>query len=187
VGAVLIAGAAVTIGLPGTRGASEATATPSPAAVATARPTPSSTLPAVNPTTTPSPTPESIVARRIRVPRLGIDLRVVEGDGIDAPMRKAAHYPGTAWPGGGSNIFIYAHAQAGMFLALWDARPGDEILLDLADGTTRGYVVTEVLPRVAWNALEYLDPTPTERLTLQTSTSYTPTAPRFIVLAEPAP
>ena len=40
-------------------------------------------------------------------------------------MGKAAHFPGTGWPGGGTNIYIYGHAQDGMFIALWDARKGD--------------------------------------------------------------
>jgi LPXTG-site transpeptidase (sortase) family protein len=155
-------------------------------------PTPSATLPAVatpapSPSAIPSLAPEAIVAERIRIERLDIDLRIIEGDGIDAPIDKAAHYPGTGWPDGGSNIYIYAHAQKGMFLALWDANVGDEVILDLVDGTSRTYLVTDVKPRVPWNALEYLDPTPTEQLTLQTSTSYTPTAPRFVVIAEPAP
>jgi LPXTG-site transpeptidase (sortase) family protein len=127
------------------------------------------------------------VASRIRIQRLGIDLRIVEGDGVDAPMNKAAHYPSTGWPGGGSNIYIYGHAQKGMFLTLWDAKVGDQIVLDLVDGSSRDYVVTVVKPKVPWNALKYLDPTPAEQLTLQTSTSNTPTAPRFIVIAEPAP
>ena len=162
----------------------EATATP------VAQPTPTGTLPAV-PTLTPIPTatpaPEGVVAQRIRIPRLGIDLRIVEGDGKDAPMNKAAHYPGTGWPGGATNIYIYAHAQTGMFLSLWKAKVGDEVFLDLVDGTTRRYVVSEVLPKVPYNALQYVGPTPTEQLTLQTSTSYTATAPRFIVIALPAP
>ena len=55
------------------------------------------------------------------------------------------------------------------------------------DGTTRTYVVTKILPMVPWDAVQYLDPTPTEQLTLQTSTSYYPTAPRFVVIAVPAP
>jgi len=38
---------------------------------------------------------------------------------------------------------------------------------------------------VAWNAVQYLDPTPTEQLTLQTCTSYENTAPRFLVIAVP--
>jgi LPXTG-site transpeptidase (sortase) family protein len=127
------------------------------------------------------------VATRIRIARLGIDLRIVEGDGVDAPLNKAAHYPGTGWPLGGTNIYLYAHAQTGMFLSLWDAKVGDEVDLDLKDGSTRRYVVTEVKPKVPWNALGYLAPTPTEQLTLQTSTSYTAAAPRFIVIAVPAP
>jgi len=44
-----------------------------------------------------------------------------------------------------------------------------------------------VLPTVPWDAVRYLEPTPTEQLTLQTSTSYYPTAPRFVVIALPAP
>lgn len=129
---------------------------------------------------------QPIRATRIRITRLGIDLQIVEGDGIDAPMGKAAHYPGSAWPGGGSNIYIYGHAQEGMFLSLWNARVGDAIVLDLADGSTRTYVVAQVLPQVPWNAMQYVRPTATEQLTLQTSTSYHPTSPRFIVIAYPA-
>ena len=74
-----------------------------------------------------------------------------------------------------------------MFLTLWDARVGDTIELDLVDGTTRTYVVDRVLPKVPWDAVKYTRPTATEQLTLQTSTSYHPTSPRFIVIAHPAP
>ncbi len=137
-----------------------------------------------------SPSPGAsagIAASRIRIARLGIDLAVIEGDGIDAPIGKAAHYPGSAWPGGGSNIYIYGHARDGMLITLWQARVGDTIELDLVDGTSRTYVVTQVLPRVPWDATQYLAPTPLEQLTVQTSTSYYATAPRFIVIAVPAP
>ena len=158
--------------------------------VHTSGPTPASSLPPIA-TPTPAPSvsaaPEGVVARRIRIDRLGIDLRIVEGDGIDAPMRKAAHYPGSGWPGGGTNIYLYGHAQEGMFLPLWDARVGDVVVLELVDGSEARYSVTEVLPKVPWNALRYTQPTPDERLSLQTSTSYTATAPRFLVIAEPAP
>jgi LPXTG-site transpeptidase (sortase) family protein len=130
---------------------------------------------------------DGIKANRIRIERLGIDLRIVEGDGIDAPMNKAAHYPGSAWPGAGSNVYIYGHAQKGMFINLWKAQVGDVIELDLADGTARRYVVDKVLPKVPWDAMKYVRPTKTEQLTLQTSTSYHPTSPRFIVIALPAP
>jgi LPXTG-site transpeptidase (sortase) family protein len=146
---------------------------------------PSATAP---PSTTaaPSDAPRTATrARRIRIERLGIDQKIVEGDGIDAPIGKAAHFPSTGWPYGGTNIYIYGHARKGMFIGLWDARKGDEIVLDLVDDTSRTYVVTKVLPQVPWDAVQYLDPTPTEQLTLQTSTSYYATAPRFIVIAVP--
>jgi LPXTG-site transpeptidase (sortase) family protein len=159
---------------------------------------PTTTAEAPTPTATVSPTPGSaspsatavaagIRANRIRIARLGIDLKIVEGDGIDAPIGKAAHYPSSAWPGAGSNIYIYGHARVGMFLSLWKAQVGDTIQLDLIDGTTRTYVVDQVLPKVPWDAVKYTRPTATEQLTLQTSTSYHPTSPRFIVIALPAP
>ena len=138
----------------------------------------------------PSPSNGSglgIRATRVRIERLGIDLAIVDGDGIDAPIGKAAHYPGTAWPGGGSNIYIYAHARVGMFLPLWQVAVGDQVILNLVDGTQRTYVVQKILPRVPWDAISYLAPTPTEQLTLQTSTSYYATAPRFVVIALPTP
>lgn len=137
-----------------------------------------------------APSPSSaaepgIRASRIRIARLGIDLAIVEGDGIDAPIGKAAHYPSSAWPGGGSNIYIYAHARIGMFLNLWQVQVGDTVELKLVDGTTRTYVVTEILPKVPFDAVKYLRPTPTEQLTLQTSTSYYATAPKFVVITVP--
>jgi LPXTG-site transpeptidase (sortase) family protein len=153
---------------------------PTPSRLPTASP---SGLASASPTA--SPVAGAIRANHIRIARLGIDLAIVEGDGVDAPMGKAAHYPGSAWPGGGSNIYIYGHAQKGMFLPLWDARVGDIIELGLVDGTARTYTVHEVLPKVPWNALRYTDPTATEQLTLQTSTSNYSTAPRFIVIALP--
>ena len=103
------------------------------------------------------------------------------------PAEFRAHYPGTAWPGSGSNIYIYAHARDGLFIKLWDAKEGDEVLLDTVDGRTATYIVDEIRPRTPWNALDMLEPTEREQLTLQTSTSYTATAPRFVVIALPGP
>lgn len=175
-------------------------ATASPTAGAAASPTIPASLASATPSTAPpqSAAPGSsipttadgepgIQANRIRIDRLGIDLAIVQGDGIDAPIGKAAHYPSSAWPGGGSNIYIYGHARVGMFIRLWDARIGDTVQIGLVDGTSRTYVVKKVLPTVPWNAVKYLEPTRTEQLTLQTSTSYYPTAPRFVVIAFPAP
>jgi LPXTG-site transpeptidase (sortase) family protein len=153
---------------------------------------PTSSLPAVvgSPTAsqvppTASSSPHPIVANRIVISRLGIDMKIVAGDGLDAPLGKVAHYPGTAWPGGGSNIYLYAHARDGMFITLWNANIGDEIVLTLVDGSQRRYLVWKILPDVRWNDMSVLAPTPTEQLTLQTCTSYQYTAPRFLVIAVP--
>ena len=144
--------------------------------------------PAASPSVSPPGSPAvgaGIRANRIKIARLGLDLAVVEGDGVDTPIGKAAHYPGSAWPGGGSNIYLYGHARVGMFLPLWQIHIGDTVEMDLVNGTSRTYVVTKILPKVPYDAVSYLAPTPTEQLTLQTCTSYYPTAPRFVVIAVP--
>lgn len=165
-------------------------ATRASASGTTAPPRPAlATTPPASPSAAPASAPASrgpgLVAARIQIPRLDIDLPIVEGDGITAPMGVAAHFPGTAWPDAGSNTYLYGHAQEGMFLRLWDARLGDEILLTLVDGSTRCFRVDEIRPETPWNDISVLLPTPDERLTLQTSTSFTPTAPRFVVVALP--
>jgi LPXTG-site transpeptidase (sortase) family protein len=120
----------------------------------------------------------------VRLDRLGIDLPLVEGDGVTVPEGAAAHYPGTAWPGEGSNTYVYAHAREGHFLELWQVRTGDVVDVDLADGSVARYRVSEILPTVAWDAIEMLAPSSTEILTLQTCLTYDVTAPRFVVIAE---
>jgi LPXTG-site transpeptidase (sortase) family protein len=127
----------------------------------------------------------SIPVRTLRLDRLGIDLPVVEGDGQTVPEGSASHYPGTAWPGEGSNTYIYAHARQGDFLELWQVRTGDLVSVEMSDGRELDYRVSEVVPLAHWDAFEFLEPTASERLTLQTSLWYHDTAPRFIVIAEP--
>lgn len=123
-------------------------------------------------------------ASRVRLGRLGIDLPLIEGDGYTVPEGVASHYPDTAWPDEGSNTYIYAHAREGNFLELWQVRTGDLVEIDMTDGRVIPYRVSEIVPVVEWDALEYLAPTDTERVTLQTSLWYDDTAPRFIVIAE---
>jgi LPXTG-site transpeptidase (sortase) family protein len=180
-------------------------ATPTLGAVAATSPLPTfppisivplPTFPPVSVAPSPTPAPTAVPtepgaepgirANRIQVPSVSIDLPVVQGDGVDAPLGKATHYPGTGWPGGGTNVYLYGHARQGMFIGLWDVKVGAQVVVHLVDGTQRLYEVTSVLPRVPWNALQYVNPTPTEQLTLQTCTSYQNTAPRFIVIAEPS-
>jgi LPXTG-site transpeptidase (sortase) family protein len=168
--------------------------TPSASALPTASAAASSTItPSPAPTVSPRATSGGPIpdGYRIQIPRLGIDLPVQEGDlrrDIDeqrTPEGYAFHLPGTAIPGQDSNTFLYAHARPGMFLALWNARVGDVVLVRMPDGAVLTYVVREILPRVVPTDVSSTRPTANEQLTLQTSTGPNPGDPRFVVLAFP--
>ena len=164
---------------------SRAPGTPSPTTFATSRP-PTTEFP------TATPGPRAIPdGYRVQIPRLRIDLPIREGDvardieNQQTPEHAAFHLPRTAIPGEGSNSYIYAHARTGMFLSLWDAKEGDEVIIVAPDGRTLVYVVREVHPRVPYNETVWVLPTLAERLTLQTSTGPNPQDPRFVVVALP--
>ncbi len=173
------------------RPATPASPPPSVVAAVTASPLASPTAPgpSASPTTTPVPTIPP--GYRIKIARLAIDLPIAEGDierdtvQQQTPDNFAFHFPGTAIPGDVGNSYIYAHARRGMFLSLWSARVGDEVVIVAPDGRERRYVVSEVHPRVAPTDVSWAQPTTTERLTLQTSTGPNPDDPRFVVIASP--
>ena len=48
------------------------------------------------------------------------------------------------------------------------------------------YVIADIRPRVPPDDISVVQPTPDERLTLQTSTGPDPGDPRFVVIAVPA-
>jgi len=134
---------------------------------------------------------------RIVLPRLGIDLPLELGDPVRdvpragfagaTPEHSAFVYPGSRSPGNNGNTYIYAHARAGMFLSLWNARLGDTVMIARADGSiARSYHVTLIVPRVDPAETRWLDSDGDERLTLQTSTGPRAEDPRFIVVAHPA-
>ena len=142
---------------------------------------------------TPAPTAAPIAdGYRVQIPRLGIDLPIAEGDVErdvvvqQTPENFAFHLPGTSVPGQGSNTYLYAHARRGMFLTLWNARVGDEVFISTPAGVALKYIVTEVHPRVPPEDTSWIQPSTSERLTLQTSTGPNRTDPRFVVVAAPA-
>jgi sortase (surface protein transpeptidase) len=159
---------------------------------ATATPTPSASADSTIVSSTPAPTIGPIAdGYRIRMPRLGIDLPIAEGDLYrdtveqKTPENFAFHFPGTAIPGVVGNSYIYAHARRGMFLSLWNARIGDEVSITTPAGVELKFVVTEVHPRVPPADTSWLQPSDVERLTLQTSTGPNREDPRFVVIAAP--
>jgi sortase (surface protein transpeptidase) len=166
-----------------------------PARSQTPTPSESPTTPVETPAevTPPAPTAAAAISAlyRITIPRLGINLLIKEGDitrdivDQHTPENYAFHLPGTLMPGQGGNTYLYAHARVGMFLSLWNARPGDEVFVTAPDGQLFPYVIRDVLPRVAPTDVSSTRPTTTERLTLQTSTGPNGSDPRFVVFAFP--
>jgi sortase (surface protein transpeptidase) len=159
-------------------------AVPSPAA---------SSPPGASAATAPAPTTGPIPdGYRIQIARLGIDLPIAEGDVQrdvviqQTPENFAFHLPGTAIPGTPGNSYIYAHARRGMFLTLWDARVGDQVVISTPFGAALKFVVTEVHPRVPAEDTSWVQPSGDERLTLQTSTGPNKEDPRFVVIAAPS-
>ncbi|MEA2662280.1 MAG: Sortase domain [Chloroflexota bacterium] len=186
--ALILAGALLIAGWGRTAGGPPAVP-PSASATAGAA---ASTSTSAAPSATRDPRAPIAAGYRVQIPRLGIDLPLAEGDlarDIDqqkTPENFAFHLPGTSIPGLGSNTYIYAHARTGMFLTLWNAKVGDEVFISTPDLRALKYVVTEVHPRVAPDDVSWVQPTQSERVTLQTSTGPNPSDPRFVVVAIPA-
>lgn len=178
----------------GLRPATPMTPPPSAVAAITASPPPTPTSVTVIASAAPTTTPVPAIGPgyRIKIARLVIDLPIAEGDierdtvRQETPNNFAFHLPGTALPGDLGNSYIYAHARVGMFLSLWNARVGDEVVVVAPDGRERRYAVSEVHPRVEPADVSWAQPTSSERLTLQTSTGPNPGDPRFVVVALPA-
>jgi LPXTG-site transpeptidase (sortase) family protein len=124
-------------------------------------------------------------ADRLVISRVGINVPIRDGV-LDAPIAEhvAYRYPGTSWPGGHSNVYLYGHARVGTFLNLKYMRVGDIVLVHLATGAWVRYRVT-IVRRVPWNDGRWTLDAPSERLTLQTCTSWYSTADKIVVVAVP--
>jgi LPXTG-site transpeptidase (sortase) family protein len=184
-GALILAGVLLVAGL----GSNAPSAAPTPLAIVSATPTPTPATATAVASATRDPRTPIPTGYRVQIPRLGIDLPIAEGDvarDIDeqkTPEGFAFHLPGTSIPGLGSNTYLYAHARTGMFLSLWNVRPGDDVFISTPDLRALKYVITEVHPRVAPDDVSWVQATTAERVTLQTSTGPNPSDPRFVAIA----
>jgi sortase A len=123
----------------------------------------------------------------LRVPRLKIDVPVLDGTDDLTLNRGAGWIEGTARPGESGNVGLSAHRD-GFFRALKDVAVGDEILLETPGATSR-YAV-EWTKVVDPEDVSVLDETASPALTLVTCYPFyfIGSAPhRFIVRATPAP
>jgi hypothetical protein len=188
---------------------------PTPTAVAQATASPRSVRPSASPTASPTPNPKW-VAVQMQIPSIGLNIAVqkaaTKADCDFPPEHGAWILCGGSEPGRGTNSYIFAHAQVGMFLPLWNVQLGAEVRVLMSDGKVLVYHVTEIHPNIScpdtrakpmsyWTtpplALQYAGPgcsqgafwsapTKHERLTLQTSQGYNRNWGEFIVVAEPA-
>lgn len=129
------------------------------------------------------PPPEAI----LRVPKIGLEVPVLEGDDALTLNRGAGHIPGTAMPGQAGNIGVAGHRD-GFFRGLKDVEAGDVIEIQRdADGgeKTDRYVVRNV-SIVLPSDTSLLKPTEDATLTLVTCYPfrYVGSAPqRYVVQA----
>lgn len=149
-----------------------------------------SPAPIISPLPSPSATPASATnppdGMRIKLPELQVDLPVVAGNGVDAPLYKAVLYPKLQLPGSGNRSLIYAHARTGMFGPLFHAKVGQHIEIDSPGAQPLRYVITEYYPHWSSTDLRWLAPLKQEQLVLVTCTTYNLNDPRIIVVAQPA-
>ncbi|MDQ3881152.1 MAG: sortase [Chloroflexota bacterium] len=184
----------------------------SPSAAATgSRPAPTG-APAVTPEPTLTPLPDDVVAVQLQVNTQPepINVAVKQSDSPetdDFPPDDAAFIlSGGSQPGRNTNSFIFAHALDHLFKRLWNARVGDQVLVRMSNDQVLEYRITEVRPNVPCpdpNAephpypplalqrggddcdTSWLDPTPTEQLTLQTSQGYNRNWGELVIIAKP--
>jgi sortase A len=127
----------------------------------------------------PSPAPLAI----LRIPRIHLEVPVLEGTDEVVLNRAVGHIDETAPPGADGNSGIAGHRD-GFFRGLKDIVPGDLIEVETLHGTgvyriERTWIVA---PEDVW----VLDPTPTRSLTLVTCYPFYfvgPAPRRFIVRA----
>ena len=164
-------------------------------------PTPRETAVPLNPRTPgPVPTPSAgVVATRIRIPSLGIDLPMVSAS-LDFPGNVdfyplcdvAMYLPGFVQPGQEGTTYIYAHAQRGMFAPLLKASEvsdGEGMLGALvevytSDNKLHVYEVSRVKRHATDLSLAEVPPGE-HQLVLQTSEGPTGTVPKLQVAARP--
>ena len=131
----------------------------------------------------PAQLPEGHVIGMMKIPRLGMESVVVQGDSEKILSVAVGHLPGTALPGQTGNMALAGHRDT-LFRALRNVRPGDRIVVESSAGAY-DYKV-ESTSVVAPTDLSVLRNSPDGELTLITCYpfSWIGSAPdRFIVRA----
>jgi sortase A len=119
------------------------------------------------------------------VPRIHLDVFVVEGVSEDDLRRGPGHYPQTVLPGQDGNAAIAGHrtTYGAPFFSLNDLSVGDTIALTDTDGRTFVYRVSEPPKVVSPGDVAVLRPTSLPELTLTTCNPRYSASSRLVVVA----
>jgi sortase (surface protein transpeptidase) len=115
---------------------------------------------------------------RLVIPAIGLDVAPVavglDDQGVPiVPKHDVGWYDRSAAPGQNSNVVFWGHVLRwreapdipAPFARVHELQPGAELILVTADGQQRNYRVAAQI-QVRPDQVEYIDPTPSERVTL---------------------
>jgi sortase A len=137
---------------------------------------------AITPQPVPTRGPEHAI--RIRIPSIGVEAPVVEGDDWEALKQGAGHHVGSANPGESGNCVVSAHNDifGEIFRNLPDAELDDEVFVYTASQVYR-YVVTQKRI-IEPDDVSVMYPTSSPVLTLISCYPYGIDSHRIVVIAE---
>jgi sortase A len=140
---------------------------------------------AVTPLPVPTSGPEQ--ATRIRIPAIGVDAPVIEGDDWETLKRGAGHHVGSANPGERGNCVISAHNDifGEIFRDLPDLSLGDEVIVHTASRAYR-YIVSQKRV-IEPTEVDVMEPTSSPVLTLVSCYPYGIDTHRIVVVGELKP
>lgn len=161
---------------------------PDPAGVSRPEPVPAhlhDLVASITPLPAPTPGPEHAV--RVRIPSIGVDAPVVEGDDWESLKRGAGHHIGSANPGERGNCIISAHNDiyGEIFRDLPEVALGDIVEVHTA-GQVYRYVVTQKRI-IEPTDVSVMYPTSSPVLTLISCYPYGIDTHRIVVIAELKP
>jgi sortase A len=132
----------------------------------------------------PTPTPNGALAHLV-IPRIGVNVYVVQGVADEDLRRGPGHYPQTALPGQVGNAAIAGHrtTYGAPFYSLNELQVGDSISLTDTAGRTFVYLVSEPPRVVSPSDVSVLEPTPFPQLTLTTCNPRFSATSRLVVFA----
>lgn len=130
------------------------------------------------------PAPDGTAIAIIKIPRLGVEKRVVQGVGVEDLKKGPGHYPDTPMPGQAGNAAIAGHrtTYGAPFYNLDELKPNDPILVTTLQGNFRYEVIETTIVRPT--KVDVLNKTDDNRLTLTTCHPRFSASQRMVVTAK---